>query len=740
MSNTIQKKSLKQIVAEEYIRCSKDPIYFMRKYCMIQHPVRGKVPFHLYPFQEKTLTELSNNRFNIILKSRQTGISTLSAGFALWKMLFNTDFNVLVIATKQEVAKNLVTKVRVMHELLPTWLKGGSLEDNKLSLRLKNGSQIKAIASSPDAGRSEALSLLIFDEAAFIDDIDEIWASAQSTLSTGGSCIALSCVTADTFVFTDKGIRQIEDFIPSNEIGDYEISKYNILGVDNLRSGNLFHTNGKVHTKKIKTKFSELEGSYNHKLWACKDGKYDWYRLDELNVNDWIAIQYGMNVWGNDDDVSGFTPMVNGNHKNIFKVDEITQDMAYLMGLYIAEGCTYLSYNSIGKLVGGEITLTCGDDISDSIRKCGLSFTCYDGLHYNISSKTFIEFLQYVGFDLSKTASEKIIPKRLLQMTSKNISALLSGIFDGDGFARSKSGMVGIGLSSELLINQIRIILNNFGILSAKYVVSKDLMNSYGYFDNKFNYDSFRLEMNHENSIKFHKLIGFRFDRKSSTSLLTEAVDLTNSKCNNVIPYSLDMCHYMFDIYGKGNWTWNKHHKLNIANIVNKKNRYKTEHISSHIVRGMYKVVEHLLSDELKDEYNRIILQNTQWVNIKEITNSENYTYDFSLPDNSLDFWDHSVIYNGIIGHQTPNGVGNWFHKTWVGAEEGDNPFIPISLHWTVHPERDQSWRDEQTKLLGDKIAAQECVGYDEIITVRDIDGSIFDIKIGELYKVLNKI
>jgi hypothetical protein len=79
-----------------------------------------------------------------------------------------------------------------MHDLLPTWLKVGSMEDNKLSLRLQNGSQIKAIASSPDAGRSEALSLLIFDEAAFIDDIDEIWVSAQSTLSTGGSCIALS--------------------------------------------------------------------------------------------------------------------------------------------------------------------------------------------------------------------------------------------------------------------------------------------------------------------------------------------------------------------------------------------------------------------------------------------------------------------------------------------------------------------------------------------------------------------
>ena len=187
-----QKKSLKDIIADEYKKCAVDPIHFMKKYCMIQHPVRGKIPFQLFPFQEKTLTQFKDNRFNVVLKSRQTGISTLCAGFSLWKMIFNSDFNVLVIATKQEVAKNLVTKVRVMHDLLPTWLKGGSMEDNKLSLRLQNGSQIKAIASSPDAGRSEALSLLIFDEAAFIDDIDEIWVSAQSTLSTGGSCIALS--------------------------------------------------------------------------------------------------------------------------------------------------------------------------------------------------------------------------------------------------------------------------------------------------------------------------------------------------------------------------------------------------------------------------------------------------------------------------------------------------------------------------------------------------------------------
>jgi len=185
-------KDLKQIIADEYVKCAKDPIHFMRKYCKIQHPTRGKINFDLYPFQEKALTQFAEHDYSVILKSRQLGISTLTAGVTLWSMVFNQDFNALVIAIKQDTAKNLVTKIRVMHEFLPSWLKGKILEDNKLSLRLANGSQVKAVSSSPDAGRSEALSLLVIDEAAFIDGIDDIWTSAQQTLATGGKCIALS--------------------------------------------------------------------------------------------------------------------------------------------------------------------------------------------------------------------------------------------------------------------------------------------------------------------------------------------------------------------------------------------------------------------------------------------------------------------------------------------------------------------------------------------------------------------
>jgi len=183
---------LKKIIRQEYIKCAKDPVHFMKKYCYIQHPQRGRIAFNLYPFQEKVLGLFKDNPYSIILKSRQLGISTLTAAFSLWMMLFHKDKNVLCIATKQETAKNMVTKVKFMYENLPSWLKIDYLENNKLTLRLTNGSQIKATSASSDAGRSEAVSLLLIDEAAFIENIGEIWASAQQTLATGGGCIALS--------------------------------------------------------------------------------------------------------------------------------------------------------------------------------------------------------------------------------------------------------------------------------------------------------------------------------------------------------------------------------------------------------------------------------------------------------------------------------------------------------------------------------------------------------------------
>ena len=121
----------RDIIKIEYKKCLNDPAYFAKNYCMIQHPTRGRIKFNLYPFQEKTLYEIQTHRHNIILKSRQLGISTLSSAYSLWMALFHSDKEILVVATKQDTAKKIVTKVRVMYENLPIWLRKQETTEEK---------------------------------------------------------------------------------------------------------------------------------------------------------------------------------------------------------------------------------------------------------------------------------------------------------------------------------------------------------------------------------------------------------------------------------------------------------------------------------------------------------------------------------------------------------------------------------------------------------------------------------
>jgi len=183
----------KQRQVNEIVKCGKDPIYFFNKYVKIQHPQRGLIGFDTFPFQDECVHNFVKHRFNVILKSRQLGISTLAAAYAVWLSIFYKDKNVLIIATKLSVAMNFIKKVKVALRSLPRWIVLPEIvSNNKQSLEFSNGSSVKAIPTSDDAGRSEALSLLIVDEAAFVRNFDELWTGLYPTVSTGGRAIVLS--------------------------------------------------------------------------------------------------------------------------------------------------------------------------------------------------------------------------------------------------------------------------------------------------------------------------------------------------------------------------------------------------------------------------------------------------------------------------------------------------------------------------------------------------------------------
>ncbi|MEO5367380.1 MAG: terminase family protein [Magnetococcus sp. WYHC-3] len=192
MSNAPYKLTKEEVLAEAK-KCGRDPVYFINNYCRIAHPMRGLIPFKLYKFQEEAVRSFSNNRFNILLKARQLGCSSIVAAYVSHLILFHRNKTVLVVATKLETAKNLVKKVKLIFKNLPDYMQlAKPIADNSLSLEISNGSIVKASANSADAGRSESLSLLICDEAAFVEGLDTLWAAIYPTLSLGGSCLMLS--------------------------------------------------------------------------------------------------------------------------------------------------------------------------------------------------------------------------------------------------------------------------------------------------------------------------------------------------------------------------------------------------------------------------------------------------------------------------------------------------------------------------------------------------------------------
>ena len=113
----------KSDLVREVIQCGRDPNYFIDTYAKIQHPVHGLVPFKLYPFQKDIIKSYVSHRKNIIVKGRQLGVSTVTAAYVAWYVLFHRDKNVLIVATKQETAKNMIRIIKNIFKYIPSWIK-----------------------------------------------------------------------------------------------------------------------------------------------------------------------------------------------------------------------------------------------------------------------------------------------------------------------------------------------------------------------------------------------------------------------------------------------------------------------------------------------------------------------------------------------------------------------------------------------------------------------------------------
>tara|TARA_B100000161_G_scaffold263322_1_gene234518 strand:- start:1306 stop:2946 length:1641 start_codon:yes stop_codon:yes gene_type:complete len=172
---------------KEYIKCSKNPVYFAKNYVKIINVDKGLVPFKLYKFQKEMVETFNANRFSICKLPRQSGKSTTVTAYILWLILFKDSQNIAILANKGSLARDLLGKIQFAYEYLPKWLQQGIVVWNKGNIELENSSKVVAAATSSSAIRGGSYNLIFLDEFAFVGNnlAEEFFSSVYPTISSG---------------------------------------------------------------------------------------------------------------------------------------------------------------------------------------------------------------------------------------------------------------------------------------------------------------------------------------------------------------------------------------------------------------------------------------------------------------------------------------------------------------------------------------------------------------------------
>lgn len=240
-------------------------VFLFSLFCYVIHPVRGKVRFELYPYQKSVLYQFVKERFNILLKFRQAGITELISMYCLWLAMYHPNKKINIISIKDTTAKKVLKKIKFMYKNLPWYLQtpiinGRAGEFGSASMiEFDNGSFIESIPTSSEAGRSESLSLLVIDEAAIVRWAAQIWAAAFPTLS---------CSVGSTPVFL-RHYEEIKKGYPKPITEQIKLrtlcpKQKGVLDISNLGYYTLTHT-----------------GSWKKILWTQNKGKLEtWFVKD----------------------------------------------------------------------------------------------------------------------------------------------------------------------------------------------------------------------------------------------------------------------------------------------------------------------------------------------------------------------------------------------------------------------------------------------------------------------------
>lgn len=786
------------------VKVMKDPFLFST-FCYVINPVLGMVKFSLYPFQRAVLYQFMKNRFNIILKFRQAGITELISMYCLWLAMYHPNKKINIISIKDTVAKKVLKKIKFMYKNLPSYLQepiinGRTGEFGSVStIEFANGSVIESIPTSDQAGRSESLSLLVIDEAAIVRWASTIWASAFPTLSCISGSYKILLTTNPHRKNPEGSKKGLQAFLkPIGELASSEV------GIRDLRKEGLYTLTHTGAWKQI------LDAVYKGKLltWEvedCRGKKLDCtpkHRL--LTPQGWKTvsdiIRYDLKVVQIDTkygSINNTAPLVKPPKKVIFKPLFTFGKFDYQITNF---GEIY-RVNSDGertkvklRVHRGYNTLTLFSKSQGGIKNWKVSRLVY---------KTFVGHIPdgYVVDHINNNPLQDWVTNLRCVTNSENIKKSyetnLAYVTSLSGYPIELHSRVlqAIDLNPGKSDQEIRDLLYKQGLSLSRKSIGNIRRKSKIYLsklivNREYITDIYDIHVDGDHSYIL-PTCNFINHNTGGSAIVNSCITGDTSiigqggpfRVDSICPKTfgkMDISHLGLKVLSHtGKWqrvlgsvnkgilkTWEVHnewgkvikctpeHKLYtlegwlpVSEIIKrdipaifyhtslnsleqnpvtvkpvgfKYNLLEVAYIKHRYQKlGCYPRVLEQISWEVYDKFrikrDRAYIQNIvsgkrggsiYLSKLKVVRKYYDTIYDICVEN------DESYLINeDYVSHNTPYGVGNFFHGAWVDAIAGGNPLNPIRLYWQMHPDRDQKWYEEMSTALGPKRTAQEIDG-----------------------------
>lgn len=555
----------------------------------------------------------------------------------------------MLITNEFSLAKRLLKLVKAEIEVNPI-LQERLLPDSRAAgwgetaLTTKNGADF-TLSSFHSSNRGPHPGRIVVDD--FLDKsalyskvqrekFKEVFtAEIMNMILPQGQVLVVGCVEKTTLVLTkDSGFRTVGSFNQTDDFKKKSLQtlKVKLLSQNEWSETSKFFVNGVVETNKITTKGGfELECSQIHPLWKMgEDGVSFWCESRALKIGDWIELKGFDGEFGQDISLKEFKNQNRDFRQNILNLpDTFDKDLAYFVGLFIAEGNYY--YDDRHRLAG--LQISSGDlEIEAflfSLTKYGIEFKSYEKFTYTVYNKNLTSLFLFLGFNLEK-ASKKVIPEKLLRCKKEILTEILKGLFDGDGTCGiDKTGCLSLQYysASEKLIKTLQSLLLMGWDIFTYVSVNKKIRGNFG---------EWVLTFQKTDAAKFLKDIGFRLTRKN----------LTEFK----IPKKLDFIPHQNPLLKIINKKFERSQLKGIKPYVTST---KSQKSSEYICR---KALQRVVSRSEKTGFwceelsvlKSSLKKTSYWTKIKNIEKGSAETVDFVIPTG------HNFITNCISSHNTP--------------------------------------------------------------------------------------